>query len=58
MARYKEYSCEQAKLIPISFREQIIPGSIEFALNYIIDNEIDLAAFEDRYHNDTTGAKV
>jgi hypothetical protein len=35
MARYKDYSYEQGKLIPITFREQIIPGSFEFALSEI-----------------------
>jgi len=58
MARYKEYSYEQGKLIPISFANQILPGTFEFALNYIIDDEIDLSVFEDRYHNDSTGAKA
>jgi hypothetical protein len=58
MARYKDYSYEQGKLIPISFAQQIIPGTFEFALNYIIDNELDLSVFEDRYRNDATGAKV
>jgi hypothetical protein len=34
MARYKDYSYEQAKLIPISFQQQILPGSFEYTLNY------------------------
>jgi transposase len=58
MARYKEYSYEQGKLIPISFAQQIIPGTFEFALNYIIDNEMDLSVFKNRYRNDATGAKA
>jgi transposase len=56
MARYKEYSCDQGKLIPVSFREQIIPGSFEFALNDIVDNVLDLSLFEKRFSNDETGA--
>jgi hypothetical protein len=43
-------------LIPISFREQIIPGSFEFALNDIVDNVLDLSLFEKRFSNDETGA--
>jgi transposase len=58
MARYKDYSYEQGKLIPISFYQQILPGTFEFALNYIIDNELDLSIFENRYRNDITGAKA
>lgn len=56
MARYKEYSYEQTKLIPIAFSNQILPGTFEYTLNYLIDNEFDLAVFEQRYDNDETGA--
>lgn len=56
MARYKNYSYEQAMFIPINFSKQIIPGTFEHALNYIVDNEIDTTIFETRYKNDETGA--
>lgn len=56
MARYKEYSQNQGMFIPVSFHEQIVPGTFEHALNYVIDNEIDLSVFEDRYDNDKKGA--
>lgn len=56
MARYKDYSYEQTKLIPIAFSHQILPGTFEHTLNYLIDNEFDLSVFEQRYHNDEMGA--
>lgn len=56
MARYKEYSYEQTKLIPLLFSRQILPGAFEYTLNYLIDKEFDLSPFEQRYHNDETGA--
>ena len=56
MARYKEYSYEQTKMIPISYARQILPGSFEYALDHIIDQEIDLSVFTKRYRNDETGA--
>jgi transposase len=56
MARYKEYCYEQTKLIPIAFSQQILPGTFEYTLNYLIDNEFDLSPFAQRYHNDETGA--
>jgi len=56
MARYKEYCYEQTKLIPLSFSRQILPSTFEYTLNYLIDNEFDLSVFEQRYHNDETGA--
>jgi len=56
MARYKEYDYSQGKFIPIHFDKQILPGTFEYTLNYLIDNEIDLALFDSRYINDEMGA--
>jgi transposase len=55
MARYKEYSYEQTKLIPISYNKQVQEGSFEYALSTIID-DMDLSMFEMRFRNDQTGA--
>jgi transposase len=56
MARYKEYDYSQGKFIPIYFDKQILPGTFEYTLHYLIDNEIDLSLFDERYKNDDTGA--
>ena len=56
MARYKEYDYSQGKFIPIHFDKQILPGTFEHTLHYLIDNEIDLAIFDLRYQNDDMGA--
>jgi len=56
MARYKEYDYSQGKFIPVHFDKQILPGTFEYTLHYLIDNEIDLSIFDLRYHNDETGA--
>ena len=56
MARYKEYDYSQGKFIPIHFDKQILPGTFEYSLHYLIDNEIDLSMFDARYRNDETGA--
>lgn len=55
MARYKDYNYGQSKLIAISFREQILPGTFEHTLSYLIDHEFDLSIFDHRYQNDETG---
>ena len=55
MARYKPYDVNQVTLIPVSFPDQILSGSFEYALNEIVDEHIDLRAFEARYQNDETG---
>jgi len=56
MARYKAVHYEQDKFIPIRFSQQILPGTFEYTLNYLIDNVIDGSVFDERYHNDETGA--
>jgi len=43
-------------LIAVSFEDQIIPGTFEHALDYLIDNDVELSIFEKRYSNDETGA--
>jgi len=42
MARYKDVHYDQDKSIPVFFRKQILPGTCEFTLSYLIDNELDL----------------
>ena len=56
MAKYKHYDYSQGKFIPINFNKQILPGTFEYTLHYLIDNEIDLSVFDLRYNNDETGA--
>ena len=56
MARYKDVHYDQDKFIPVSFQKQILPGTFEYTLSYLIDNELDLSVFDVRYHNDETGA--
>jgi len=56
MARFKHYDYGQMKMLPVSFKEQILPGTFEHTLNHLIDHEIDLKVFEHRYCNDETGA--
>jgi hypothetical protein len=55
MARYKHYDLNQTKMIPLSYADQIVEGSFEHALNEIVEEHLDLAVFEHRYHNDETG---
>jgi catabolite regulation protein CreA len=33
MARYKPYDLNQSKMIPLSYADQIVEGSFEYALN-------------------------
>ncbi len=56
MARYKHLEYSQITLVPVDFREQILPGTFEYALTELIDREIDHSLFGKRYDNDETGA--
>ncbi|MBI5188892.1 MAG: transposase [Nitrospirae bacterium] len=56
MAHYKDYSYDQGKFIPVFFDKQILHGTFEYTLSYLIDDEVDISIFEDRYRNDETGA--
>jgi transposase len=56
MAKYKHYDYSQGKFIPINFDKQILHGTFEHTLHYLIDSDLDLSAFDLRYKNDETGA--
>ena len=55
MPRYIDYNYGQTKLLPIAFDRQILPGTFEYTLNYLIDYEVDLTPFHQRYCNDEEG---
>ena len=46
------------KLLPVDFERQLIPGTFEHALSYLIDHELDLSTFESRYRNHDQGASA
>ena len=56
MARYKSYCYAQGKFIPVHFEKQILPGTFEYSLNHLIDHELDLRIFDERYRNEETGS--
>ncbi len=49
MARYRHYDPDQIKMIPVCYGRQLLPGTFEHALSYLIDNEIDLGRFSARF---------
>lgn len=58
MARYKPVDRHLSKLLLVNFSEQIIPGSFEYAVNWLVDHEIDLSVFDARYRNDENGSSA
>ena len=55
MARYKLVD-RSPRFLPIVLDAQLMVGSFEHALDYLIDHEIDLSGIAERYANDETGA--
>ena len=55
MARYKHIDTSP-RFLAVDLERQLLPGTFEHALNYLIDHEIDLSGFDGRYRNDFTGA--
>ena len=55
MARYK-YIDTSPRFLAVDLQRQLLPGSFEYALNHLLDHELDLSGFDTRYCNDATGA--
>jgi len=55
MAKYKRYDYSQSVLIPVSLQEQLVPGTLEFAIHTLVDRRMDMTVFDDNYQNDETG---
>jgi transposase len=55
MAKFKRYDYSQKVLIPVSLEEQLVPGSLEFAIHTLIETRMDMSVFEGKYKNDATG---
>jgi len=56
MAKYKPYNYDQMVMLPINLKEQLEPGTLEYAIHELVDKEIDVSIFEERFQNDETGA--
>src|ERR1039458_10628536 len=55
MARYKVVD-RNPRFLPVILDAQLMVGSFEYALDYLIDNELDISELHARYSNDVTGA--
>ncbi len=45
-----------SQFLSVDRARQLLPGTFEHALNHLLDHEVDLAHFDARFRNDTTGA--
>ena len=58
MAKYKYYNYAQRLLIPVSLEEQLVPGTLEFAIHTLVENRLDMSVFDGNYQNDKTGRRA
>lgn len=58
MARYKDSDRSQTFFTEIDFSRQLVEGTIEHTIDYLIENQIDLSGFEKHFKNDHTGQKA
>lgn len=55
MARNKTIDTSP-KFLPVDLSRQLLPGTFEHALHHLLDHELDLSSFDERFCNDETGA--
>jgi hypothetical protein len=55
MAKYKRYDYDQMVMLPISLENQLSPGTLEFAIHYLVETRMDLSVFDAKYKNDEMG---
>ena len=57
MPRYKPQE-RNSLMLPVVLSEQIEPGSFAFALDYLVEHELDFSALDARFNNDEVGASA
>ena len=55
MARYT-FLDTNPQFLRVDLARRLLLGTFEHALNHLLDHEVDLARFDARFRNDTTGA--
>ena len=55
MAKFKPYDYRQRVLLPVSLEEQLMPGTLEFAIHTLVGKRLDTSIFVGKYRIDETG---
>jgi transposase len=55
MPRFIDYDYNQTVLLPVAFENQILPGTFEHSIHYLVDHQLDLSIFDNKYKNDDAG---
>ena len=46
VARYKHYDYDQLMMVPVSLEEQLMPGTLEYAIHHVVEERLDLSIFD------------
>ena len=57
MARYKAIDTSP-RFLAVDLEKQLLPGSFEHAVHYLLEHEFDFSLFDGRYRNDQNGASA
>ena len=57
MAKHQHYDYKQSIIEPIFLEDQLVPGTLEYAIHYIVEERLNMSVFDARYNNDATGRK-
>jgi transposase/IS5 family transposase len=55
MPRFKPYDYNQLMMVPVSLKDQLAPGTLEYAIHTLIEERVDTTIFAERYRNEETG---
>ena len=58
MPRFKSYDYRQSVLLPVNLEDQIQPGTLEFIIHTLVEEQIDMKVFDGKYKDDDTGRKA
>jgi len=54
MVRYKPYDYGQALLLPVGLQDQLIAGTLEFAIQTLVESRMVTSVFYSQFINDDT----
>lgn len=58
MPNFKSYNYDQSSMVVINYRDQLQPGTFEYAIHHLIEHKLDLSIFAPNYKNDKGGRKA
>lgn len=55
MAKYKACNYDQLVMVPVNLEDQLVPGTLEHTIHYVVEQRMDLSGFDGEYRNESTG---